>query len=133
MNIKLNTWVQNDCTLGRLSCGDLHCFTLELPWENNIKSISCIPSGTYRVTKYDSPTKDNVLLLHDVRGRTYIEIHAGNYTRQIQGCILVGNGIKYLDNDRIPDVTNSKDTLERLLDLLPNETEIEITRTPINI
>ena len=131
MNINLTTWVQDDCTLGRMSYGDFHCFTLELPWKNNQPSISCIPSGKYRVTKYQSPSKGLVLLLHNVLDRTYIEIHAGNYTRQIEGCILVGDGIKYMDNDTIPDVTNSKNTLNKLLDL--STTEIEITRTPINI
>ena len=133
MTIKLNTWVQDDCTLGRLSFGDFYCFTLELPWEDNIKGISCIPSGTYKVTHYESPTKGSVLLLHNVRGRTYIEIHAGNYTRQIQGCILVGDSIRHLDGDRIPDVANSKTTLGKLLSIVPEETEIQITRTPINI
>ena len=81
------------------------------------------------MTKYNSPSKGLVLLLHDVPNRTYIEIHAGNFTRQILGCILVGDGIKYLDNDTIPDVTNSKNTLNKLIDLISGETEIEITRS----
>ncbi len=128
MNIKLNTWTQDDCTLGRLSFGELNCFTLELPWQENKPNISCIPAGIYPVSKYESPSKGSVLLLHDVPNRTYIEIHAGNYTSQILGCILVGDGIKYLNNDTIPDVTNSKKTLNKLLNLAPDETFIEIIR-----
>ena len=127
--IKLNTWVQNDCTLGRLGFGDFQCFTLELPWIDNLTNVSCIPSGQYRVTKYRSTSKGLVLLLHNVPGRTYIEIHSGNYTSQIQGCILVGDGIKYLNADTIPDVANSQRTLAKLIHLVPAETEIEITRT----
>ena len=128
MTIKLTTWLQNDCTLGRLSFIDFQCFTLELPWIDNLTNISCIPAGMYRVTKYESPSKGSVLLLHDVPNRTYVEIHSGNYTSQIDGCILVGDGIKYLNNDTIPDVINSKKTLRKLLDLVPKETFIEIIR-----
>ena len=129
MTIKLSTWLNNDCTLGRLSFGELHCFTLELPWIDNLTNISCIPAGTYRVTKYESPSKGSVLLLHDVPNRTYVEIHSGNYTSQIDGCILVGSGITYLDNDTIPDVINSRKILKKLLELVPNETTIKITRS----
>lgn len=129
MIIKLNAWIQNDCTLGRLSFGDFQCFTLELPWIDNLTNISCIPAGEYKVTKYNSPSKGPVLLLHDVPNRSYVEIHSGNYTSQIDGCILVGDGIKYLDNDTIPDVTNSKNTLKELLKLVPDETTIKITRS----
>ena len=127
--IKLSTWNNDDCTLGRLSFGDFHCFTLELPWLNNQSSISCISAGTYPVSKYESPSKGSVLLLHDVPGRSYTEIHSGNFTRQILGCILVGDGITYLDNDNIPDVTNSRNTLKKLFDLVPDNTFIEISRT----
>ena len=44
-----------------------------------------------------------------------IEVHSGNYTSQILGCILVGDGIKWLNRDSIPDVTNSRNTLIKLL------------------
>ena len=128
--IQLETWVQDDCTLGRLSVGDFRCFTLELPWKNNERSVSCIPAGTYTMSKYHSPTKGWVFLLHGVPDRTYIEIHAGNYTRQIEGCILVGDGIKYLDDDGIPDVTNSKATLSKLLAMMPEHSTIKIARYP---
>jgi len=57
-----------------------------------------------------------------------IEIHAGNYTRQIEGCILVGDSLKYLDGDDVLDVTNSKVTLRKLLNAVPNEVEIAIVR-----
>lgn len=130
MKIRIDSWHQPDCTLGRLSCGDLHCFTLELPWHSNSRTISCIPAGPYKATKYESPKHGTVLLLHDVPNRSYVEIHAGNFTRQIEGCILVGDGIKYLDSDAIPDVTNSRNTLAKLLELIPEEgVEVEVKRT----
>jgi hypothetical protein len=128
--IKLDTWVNDDCTVGRLSYGDFKCFTIELPWLDNAQSISCIPAGTYGIEKYKSQSKGSVLLLKDVPNRAWIEIHAGNYTRQIQGCVLVGDSIRYLDADNIPDVANSKNTLRALLAAMPDECEITITRTP---
>lgn len=127
--ISLETWVQHDCTIGRLTFDGLQLFTLELPWRGNQPNISCVPEGTYRVTKYQSPTKGPVLLLHDVPGRTYIEIHAGNFIRQIEGCVLVGDGLKHLDVDGVPDVTNSRAALDRLLAAVPDETTIEIVRS----
>ena len=128
MEIKIDTWCLHDCTLGRLSFGALQCFTLELPWLGNSRNISSIPAGTYKATKYESPKHGQVLLLHEVPNRAYIEIHAGNYTRQIQGCILVGDGIKYLDEDSVPDVTNSRKTLKRLLNAVPDTVDVQITR-----
>jgi len=128
MNLTISTWVNNDCTIGRLEYGDFHCFTLELPWKDNEINVSCIWSGEYDAIKYDSPSKGDVILLKGVRGRSFIEIHSGNYTRQIKGCILVGDSIKYLDGDDIPDVTNSRNTLSKLLGVLPEDFKITITR-----
>ena len=131
MTIKVNisTWVNGDCTLGRLDYGDFRCFTLELPWRDNEINVSCIPEGEYDAIKYDSPSKGDVILLKGVKGRSFIEIHAGNFTRQIRGCILPGDGIKYLDADSIPDVTNSRVTLSKLLSVLPEEFKVIIKRT----
>lgn len=124
--INIQRFYQHDCTLGRLSLGDFQCFTLELPDLDNQQNISCIPAGTYKAKKYNSPSKGLCLLLEGVPNRTYIEVHSGNFTRQIQGCILVGDSIKFIDNDSIPDVSNSKATLNKLLSLLPNETTITL-------
>jgi len=124
----IDSWTCDDCTIGRLSYGEFRCLTLELPWVSNEKNISCIPAGNYTATEYDSPKHGQVLLLENVAGRSMIEIHAGNYTRQIEGCILVGDSLKYLDGDDVLDVTNSKVTLRKLLNAVPNEVEIAIVR-----
>ena len=116
-----------DCTIGRLEVEGMRCFTLELPFLDNKKSISSIPEGKYKAFRRVSPKNGLVIELMDVPNRTNIQIHAGNYTRQIEGCILVGKSITYLDSDSIPDVTNSKDTLLALLKRLPTDAfEIEI-------
>lgn len=127
MTIKINRWYNKDCTLGRLSYGTFQCFTLELADLNNTTGISCIPEGTYKAFKRNSPTNGNCIELKGVPDRTYIQIHSGNYTKNILGCILVGDSIKFLDTDSIPDVTNSRATLDKLLNLLPDTFSVEIT------
>jgi hypothetical protein len=125
--VTIKRWYHNDCTLGRLSLpGGFQCFTLELPWLENESNVSCIPKGTYRAFKRVSSRNGNVFELRNVPQRTSIQCHSGNYTRQIQGCILVGSSITFLDSDTIPDVANSKQTLDKLLALLPNEFEVTL-------
>lgn len=124
--IQIDRWYQKDCTLGRGYISGFNFFTLELPWKDNQTDISCIPPGTYTYELYDSPKHGPVLLLLNVRGRTMIEMHKGNYTRDILGCILPGDGIKYLDGDSIPDVTNSTNTLNRILKLAGESGQITI-------
>jgi hypothetical protein len=65
--------------------------TIELPWKENKNDISCIPAGTYEaMVRYDK--KDHWRLqLKDVPGnRTGVQIHVGNHTSEIEGCVLVG-------------------------------------------
>ena len=115
MQIKINTIHQPDCTLGVLRCDGLRLFTLELPWQGNKKDVSCIPEGVYTALVRESRVNGTVIELKGVDGRTHIQIHAGNYTTQIRGCILVGNSIADINGDGIPDVTNSKKSLLQLL------------------
>ncbi len=119
--IEIYRWYNLDCTIGRMSINSaidgLQCFTLELPDINNQRNVSCIPEGIYEYKLYQSPKHGQVLHIQDVDNRTMIEMHAGNYTKQIQGCILTGDSVKWLDGDKIPDVTNSKNTLGKILKL----------------
>ena len=125
--IKIERHYYEDCTIGRLWCGDFQCFTLELPLLNNATDISCIyPAGGYNGQKHFSPNNGDCIAINNVMDRTNIQIHSGNYTSQIRGCILVGDSIKFLNDDTIPDVTNSKNTLKKLLSVLDNEFTIEI-------
>lgn len=126
--IAISTWMNRDCTIGRLQCGDFHCFTLELPWVCNEQNISCIPDGQYQGRLYRSPRHGDVVLLDNVPNRSYIEIHSGNFTRQVKGCILVGDSITYMDRDTVPDVTNSRKTLNELLSHLPAVFSVNIER-----
>lgn len=127
MDLIIKRFYMDDCTLGRLTYGDFQCFTLELPMLDNAQNISCIyPNGGFIGRKHVSPHNGDCIAIDNVQGRTNIQIHSANYTRQILGCIAVGDGIKFLDNDSIPDVTNSVNTLKRLLFVLPETFKIVI-------
>jgi hypothetical protein len=127
--LHIDTWVKDDCTIGTMDFGMFRCLTLELPWKDNRPNVSCIPAGEYGASLYQSYKHGQVVLLDGVPDRTFIEIHAGNYTRQIEGCILVGDSIKYLDRDDVLDVTNSISTLRKLLVRLPEKFTVSITRS----
>ncbi|WP_081295268.1 DUF5675 family protein [Gilliamella sp. Choc4-2] len=64
--------------------------TLELPWKDNQRQISCIPASIYQCDIVNSPKFGRVYQVKDVPNRSHILIHAGNWTKDTQGCILVG-------------------------------------------
>lgn len=128
----------NDCTTGRLISPHLggYIATLELPWRDNHNEISCIPEGAYPYRKAWSPrAKRDVIWIDDVPGRANIQMHPGNYTRQILGCVLPGIGMQDLDGDGIPDVTSSGATLDRIMAEIPYTGTIRFThaRQPIGV
>jgi len=82
-------------TIGKLFVnGEYFCYTLELPYRDNQRRISCIPSGEYNVRlrlARESATRNYLhLLVQDVPDRTYILFHRGNRPSHTKGCILVG-------------------------------------------
>lgn len=93
--------------------------TLELPDKDNLKMISCIPSGVYTVKKRYSLKFGWHFHIQKVVNRSYILIHAGNYNTDIMGCILVGQYLTDINNDGMIDIANSKATLKIMLSLLP--------------
>ena len=106
-----------DCTTGRLRTNKgFQCLTLELPWRGNEQGKSCIPEGDYNYRVALSPRLGvDVVWLDGVDNRINIQIHPGNYTRQILGCILPGNAITDIDGDGILDVSQSQVAFNKLL------------------
>lgn len=100
--------------------------TLELPWKNNERRISCIPEGTYEAIPHHSPKFGSCFWLQNVPNRSEILIHPGNYTSQILGCILPGTAHAYLNGDKTIDVVQSKAAMSRLLAYIQKTFEIEI-------
>ena len=90
----------DESTIGELFLnGERFCDTLELPYRDNQRSISCIPIGQYKVrlrTAKESATRNYLhLLVKDVKNRDFILIHRGNKSSHSKGCILVGMTSKH--------------------------------------
>jgi hypothetical protein len=105
------------------------CLTLELPWKDNQRNISCYPLGEYNCSKHISPTFGESILVHNVPGRTEILIHPANYAgsknpntgrSDLKGCTAVGEKFVDINGDGIPDITGSKKMMTKLLKLLPD-------------
>jgi hypothetical protein len=90
MNLLVHRYHQDDkAVLGNLFLDRVwECHVLEDPKD-------LVPEGNYKLTVYLSPKfRRQVLLLHGVPGRSYIEIHAGNTVDDTEGCVLVGQQLK---------------------------------------
>ena len=123
----INRIYQKDCTIGILNhVSGWRCMTLELPWKDNKKDISCVYPGIYLCEKRHSNKNGDVFELKNVINREYIQCHSANFTKQILGCIAVGDSIKDIDKDGILDVANSKKTHNKLMSLLPKVFLLEI-------
>lgn len=117
-----------DCTLGRLYVNGItaYCATLELPWLQNATSKSCIPEGIYNYRVAMSPSRKKLVIwIDNVPNRTAIQIHEGNFTRQIEGCVAVGLGIKDINKDGVPDVTESVSAFSALISSIKSTGTIE--------
>jgi hypothetical protein len=89
-------------TNGTLFCSDTFlCHTIELPWINNKRNISCIPEGQYEIEPRFSKRFQHHLILKNVKGRSFILFHPANDAkRDLEGCIApvtylsgIGRGI----------------------------------------
>lgn len=76
-------------TLGLLqNDGETICYTIELPWLNNKRMVSCIPEGKYILKKRYSNKFGWHIHLIDVPGRALILIHPANDAKkELLGCI----------------------------------------------
>ncbi len=118
MHLRLKHIEENDHGIfGQLTIDEnpFNCVTLE-------NHLLYIPTGTYKVTLYKSPERGyKVPLLNDVPGRSFIEIHKGNWEYNSKGCILVGK-----DRDGFA-IDASGDAFEELMTVIKNADDLSIT------
>jgi hypothetical protein len=96
------------------------CFTYELPWNDNKRSDSCIPAGTYKcIVKY-SHSKGRVFEILGVKDRSGILIHVGNTHVDTDGCVLVGRDL-YQNS-----IGRSRIAMGEILMKLPDEFELTV-------
>ncbi|MFD2966748.1 DUF5675 family protein [Sphingobacterium bambusae] len=86
-------------TNGQISYQGQHiCYTIELPDRNNVRRLSCIPEGCYRLEKRVYPKNGEQIGIPHVLRREAILIHAANNAMtELMGCIapvtsLTGQG-----------------------------------------
>lgn len=110
-------------TLGFMELdGEKLCFTLELPWKENKRGISCIPEGIHKVTKRAGHAKRPYEHFHvHVPGRSLILIHPGVFVTHTKGCILPGMQYAFINADDLFDMVESKKAFQYLLSKLPSE------------
>ena len=107
-------------TNGKLECeGKLICNTIELPWKNNQRRVSCIPEGEYFIEKRYSPKFKWHLHVLGVENRSFILFHpANNALKELNGCIapvtkLSGPGLGLLSRKAFEKL---KDQVYKALD-----------------
>ena len=92
-------------------------YTLELPWKDNKKNVSCIPEGDYPcVFRVRTPTHENVYEVCDVPDRSGVLIHVGNYPHDVKGCIALGLGRVFEGEGHM--LRGSQKAVERLADYM---------------
>lgn len=108
------------------------CKGLEPPWKNNQRNISCIPEGKYLVIKEEtSPLHPYPhFRVLNVPGRDGVLWHGGNFYKDTLGCYLPGDSFGDRNNDGILDVLNSRKTLQKLYDILPDKFECTYKKKP---
>jgi hypothetical protein len=117
----IRTSVSDQGTSGMLVMGGFNCYTLELPWKNNQRSISCVPQGEYTVIQRASPKYGKIYWVTNVPNRSYILVHSGNYAgdvskgykTHVRGCILLGQKMGTLGGQKA--VLNSRITLRKFM------------------
>jgi hypothetical protein len=104
------------------------CETLELPWKDNQPDVSCIPVGNYTGIKVDATIRIPYqhISIPNVHMRSGICIHKANYASELRGCIAVGAYPLDMNKDGQLDVTNSSDTFNKLMKILPTVFEVVI-------
>lgn len=106
------------------------CWTLELPWRDNDRRVSCIPKGEYNVRHRSARESQKYNYPHfevtEVKARDYILIHAGNIYKHTLGCILVGTAFSDINSDGQPDVIGSRQALKELRSVTDAWSTLEI-------
>lgn len=123
----IRTGFSDQGTNGMMFTNGFFCYTLELPWRDNQRSISCIPPGEYTVIQRISPKYGKIYWVTEVPNRSYILIHSGNYAgnvskgykTHVNGCILLGQKMGTLSGQKA--VLNSRVTVNKFM----NETGMQ--------
>lgn len=134
MIITLTRTYLPDCTTGSVEAANRSFYSIEQPWRDNLADESCVPSGSYELIPYNSPTHGYTWQLHNpdlniygmgavpTGGRDYCEIHAANVASQLEGCIALGTQAGTMpdpiNGQTVKAVLNSRIALDMFVQLL---------------
>ena len=101
------------------------CFTLEPADVLNETDRSSIPAQQYICQKVVSPRFGKTFEVTDVPGRNHILFHPGNTVNETEGCIILGERVGMLRENRA--VLNSGHTFDKFMALLNNDEQAHLT------
>ena len=123
----------DDGTFGLIVLDDETTFhTGELPWRNNDRGASCIPTGKYICKIINSPKHGKCYQVMDVPHRDMIEIHSANFMgdkslgkqSQLLGCIALGKETMVSNGQK--GIASSRVAINQFMDNLKDE-DFELT------
>lgn len=128
MILELHRLIENpkELQLGVLKIDGFPSFTTaELPWRDNRPKASCIPTGEYKLSRFNSPKfKTEVWRINHVNNRDDILIHWGNFAAETEGCILIGMSFGVLRG--VHTIINSKVAFHNFMQATEAEKELTL-------
>lgn len=131
LTIEVHSEIPDIGRFGILSISSQQFASVEQAWRDNVREISCVPLGVYKLVKYASEKYGNTWALEneDLGVAVYQKgamryaclLHHGNWPRNFKGCIGFGEKIAYISG-RL-GVTNSDSTVNKVLEMLSHEEE----------
>jgi len=115
-------YLDENITLGRLMYGGHTKAVIERPDLDNARNISCIPAGEYDcyyLERSGSGRYKGVYHIQNVKDRSGILMHAGNFVEHSKGCLILGTKHGMLGGKRA--VIQSRSAVKHLRDHFNNE------------
>ena len=114
-------------TFGVLCAPGFRCHTVELPWKENQRRVSCVPSGRYPVQLILSPRFGYSYWIHPIPGRSEVLVHGGAWAGDTSlgwrtnsaGCVLLGDRRGVAQKQKC--ILLSQPPLRRLLDMMERQ------------
>ncbi len=117
--------------LGTFYMGQEVLRSLEPPWRNNKKNLSCIPEGLYKCKRAIHYNRNGSTYpaweITEVPERTNVHIHKGNYPGDTTGCVLLGTEVAKNEES----IKNSTEAFTRFMEYTQSIDEFDLLITSI--
>jgi len=119
-------------TAGHLEVEGWRAAILELPWRDNRRNVSRLPSGLYAL-ELDAELPTYYLIGETCSrypepgvARSACRFDVANFARQLRGCLAIGTAHGFLEGSRELAVLRSRVARDQLLELLAWDRENEL-------